>query len=171
MRFLAPVVCLVLSILWDFNSLGQADSSEYGVLDGVYIDEHAIGCDMDTTIRFHENVSLVVEDSSEGNYNFESGTQSYVEVLIKTLDCRCRDCAFVEKIIVQVDNENSMVSLSPKNTAWIVTSAWRIRPFVEHFRGTLDLSKHSLTLYHISEKYPEISFAETHFTHQALSGN
>ncbi len=163
---LALVLFLVLSQL----ALGQKDSLPPGVIDGVVIPENVLTCDTDTIISFHENSLLVIQDStSKIQYSFEPGVKSYCEIEIKTLTCRCKDCSFSSIIIVETDNKNSLITLSPENTTWSIWNSWRYHTLKEFFFGTLDLDKNQISLYSSFEDHPDLHDFKMEFVHKNLS--
>lgn len=119
------------------------------IIDGSFIITST--CDVDTTINFYSNSKLDWCDTSGiymSDYRFSTGDKAYFEVVIKTKNCRCRDCSFTEIFIIPIDNQNKteVVNFDDSNSFWIIRNVWRINPFEKNFVGTLDFRINQLTI-------------------------
>lgn len=106
-------------------------SDSVAVIDGVYIRESS--CDHDTLVKLYENSLFVVSDSNSFNHEFQKGEKKYFEVIIKTKNCRCRDCSWTKRIIIECTNlkEKDPFLFNSYNSTLISWGSWSYRPKIE----------------------------------------
>ncbi len=132
---------LFFFLFFSFQSLAQTADSLTGpfILDGVVIEE--VFCDFDSTVRIYQNSTLVFTDSSFCLYEFRSGKESYLEFIIQTKNCRCRDCEYYKKIIVDLSGLSPLgeLTLSHSNLNYIHWNSWIMPEREEMVEGKLRL--------------------------------
>lgn len=166
MHFL-PLIFLFFACSFSIQVNAQEPPSNE-MIDGVHIKTQ---CDMDTIIRFHTNAQLVISDSTLGHYQFNEGSQLFCEIIVRTTDCRCKDCSYSSVVLIdatEVENLSVPLPLTPQNTSWLTLSIWTVNPFITDFRGTLDLSQNSMEIYRFFEQRPDFKYNELSVQHEHL---
>jgi hypothetical protein len=142
------VCCFLLFLTFVSFGYNQIISPDKAI-DGRYIKST---CDVDTIITFYFDSEFIWIDSighKKAHYQFDKGSHVYCEVILKTKNCNCKDCSFLEKFIIRIDDfdNTDFIHLNPSNTTWIVINVWRYYPFIDSFSGTLDFNNQELKLY------------------------
>ncbi len=108
----------------------------WDIIDGVYLN-HQLSCDFDSIAVLYPNTNLVMDSSS--NHRFETGSKTYLEIVVRTKNCRCKDCSFYEGVMIDVSNLkcDSTLVLSSENTLWKRWNSWIIPGPVDGFEGTV----------------------------------
>ena len=135
---------LFLLFLISTSAFGQKKDSFTGpvnVVDGVYITE-LTGCDHDSTAQIHRNVTFEIADSSMFNYTFQPGSSCYLELIMKTKNCTCKDCSHFRKFIIEISSisETMELTIDPSNLTEMWWNSWRMPTKENNRSGTLKIT-------------------------------
>lgn len=144
-------VFLLIVSLFTGSSFSQKDSSNTNY---VYTKQHH--CVVDTTLTLHKNKEFKISDTTNYSYTFLPGTQTYIELNLRTTVCQCKDCSFVYNIIVNVTNVKSLSNfvLTTANTYWFSLNSWMMPLQELSFSGIMSLTRHNMLLLDIYKFVP-----------------
>lgn len=141
---------LFVLFLISTSAVGQKNDSLTGpvnVIDGVYFSDLE-ECDHDSIAQIHRNVTFEIADSSTFNYTFQPGSSCYLELILKTKNCACKDCSYFRKFIIELSSisETLEVTLDPSNLTEIWWNSWRMPTKENNRSGTLKITNRVVSL-------------------------
>lgn len=146
-------------VLVPFLNFSQTDTlNRDRTLDGVHKNS---SCVIDTTLVLHEKSEFRILDSSDMSIQFVPGVKTYLEIQIRTTVCWCKDCSFIDAIVIDVTDFSSSLKLTAANTTWITWNSFMIPSVEDHFTGALKSGggeKYFMEIYKFIPDKPELTY-------------
>lgn len=151
MKVTMKLICLLFACLFLSFGFSQKDTANAN-----YVYMKSPYCVIDTTLTLHKNKQFQLSDSTHLNYTFLSGTQTYIEVNLRTTICQCKDCSFVYNIIINITNLKDLSDfvLTNANTYWFSLNSWMMPLQENSFSGTMSLSDKNILILDIYKFIP-----------------
>ncbi len=127
----------VFIFVFGLNSFSQKDSlSADRSHEGMH---KKSSCVVDTTIVIQDQKNLVIKDTTDWNYEFDSGKKKYLEVNLRTTVCWCTDCSFAEHVLIDITalKPGDKIKLTNQNTTWLSWNSMMIGYSELNFKGYL----------------------------------